>query len=233
MWDLFIKIVLLLPIPLITVFFANIIPFLTYRQNGDKNKSALMDTLAREMDKKQPCAYLVESCVARLHNIRPIPWAFLRVVLPYSNSMEIIQLVSSGRRILHLFDISVKENRPLVQYAAVLSKRSRRRNTMITCVLLGLFSTVLLVQAEWQLLKLLFENSLHNDVSNAAYGEVFYLVVQMIIWAAASVVFTRQGVIIMRADKRLSQICELIAVNVPISNPRSEHISSNTQAADS
>ncbi|MDS6837206.1 hypothetical protein NXF42_23890, partial [Klebsiella pneumoniae] len=35
-WDLFIKIMLLLPIPLITVF-PNIIPFLTYRQNGDKN----------------------------------------------------------------------------------------------------------------------------------------------------------------------------------------------------
>ncbi|MGX3153029.1 hypothetical protein ACWJS0_23940 [Klebsiella pneumoniae] len=90
-WDLFIKIMLLLPIPLITVF-PNIIPFLTYRQNGDKNKSALMDTLAREMDKQQPCAYLVESCVSRPHNIRPIPWAFLRVVLHYSNSMEIIQL---------------------------------------------------------------------------------------------------------------------------------------------
>ncbi|HCT7365243.1 TPA: hypothetical protein OT765_005411, partial [Klebsiella pneumoniae] len=75
------------------------------RQNGDKNKSALMDTLAREMDKQQPCAYLVESCVSRPHNIRPIPWAFLRVVLHYSNSMEIIQLVSSGRRILALLQI--------------------------------------------------------------------------------------------------------------------------------
>ncbi|MFW8217497.1 hypothetical protein ACOIDV_31250, partial [Klebsiella pneumoniae] len=34
-----------------------------------------------------------------------IPWAFLRVVLHYSNSMEIIQLVSSGRRILALLQI--------------------------------------------------------------------------------------------------------------------------------
>ncbi|HHQ5781135.1 TPA: hypothetical protein ACSRHL_005549, partial [Klebsiella pneumoniae] len=79
--------------------------FIQQSQNGDKNKSALMDTLAREMDKQQPCAYLVESCVSRPHNIRPIPWAFLRVVLHYSNSMEIIQLVSSGRRILALLQI--------------------------------------------------------------------------------------------------------------------------------
>lgn len=233
MWDLFIKIILLIPIPLITVFFANIIPFLTYRQNGDKNKSALMEILAREIDKKQPCAYLVESCVARLHNIRPIPWAFLRVVLHCSNSMEIIQLVSSGRRILDLFDISVKEGRPVVQYAAALCKRSRRRNTMVACLLLGLLSITLLIQAEWQLLKLLFENSLPNNFNDAAYGEIFYLLLQMILWAAATVIFTRQGVILKRADKRLSQICELIAANFPIPNSDTEHEALGIQAADS
>lgn len=233
MWDLFIKIMLLLPIPLITVFFANIIPFLTYRQNGDKNKSALMDTLAREMDKQQPCAYLVESCVARLHNIRPIPWAFLRVVLHYSNSMEIIQLVSSGRRILDLFNISVKDDRPVVQYTAALCKRSRRRNTMIACFFLGLFSTALLVQAEWQLLKLLFENNLPNNVSDAAYGEIFYLLLQMILWAVATVVFTRQGVLLKRADRRLSQIFELIAANFPIHTSSSKDEVLSIQTANS
>ncbi|GEM_PF-5607056 len=233
MWDFIIKIMLLLPIPLVTVIFANIIPFLTYRQNGDKNKAALMDTLAGEMDKQQPCAYLVESCIARLHNIRPLPWAFLRIVLPCSNSMEIIQLVSSGRRILDLFDITVEKDRPVVRYAARLSKRSRRRNTMITCALLGVFFTALLVQTEWQLLKLLFENSLPNNVNDAVYGEVFYLVMQMLLWAAATVVFTRQGVILKRAEKRLSQIQELIAANFPLPNPGSKHEAPGSQAAKS
>ena len=191
-----------------------------------------MDTLAREMDKQQPCAYLVESCVARLHNIRPIPWAFLRVVLHFSNSMEIIQLVSSGRRILDLFDISVKDGRPVVQYTAALSNLSRRRNTMIACFFLGIFSTVLLVQAEWQLLKLLFENSLPNSASDAVYGEVFYLVLQMLLWATATVVFTRQGVILKRADKRLAQICVLITANFPISNSGSKHEALGIQASD-
>lgn len=222
MWDLFVKIMLLLPIPLITVFFTNIIPFLTYRQNGDKNKSALMDTLAREMDKQQPCAYLVESCVARLHNIRPIPWSFLRVVLHCSNSMEIIQLVSSGRRMLDLFVISVKDDRPVVKYSEALCKRSRRRNTMIACFFLSIFSTVLLVQTEWQLLKLLFESSLPNNVSDTTYGEVFYLLLQMLLWSLATVVFTRQGVMLKRADKRLSLICELIAENFPA--PKSDRV---------
>lgn len=233
MWDFFIKIMLLLPIPLVTVIFANIIPFLTYRQNGDKNKAALMDTLAREMDKEQPCAYLVESCVARLHNIRPIPWAFLRVVLPCSNSMEIIQLVSSGRRILDLFDISVEDYRPVVRYAAALSDASRRRNTMIVCILLGVFFTYLLLQTEWQLLELLYENSLRQNVSDAVYAEVFYKVMQMLVWAAAAVVFTRQGAILKRAEKRLSQIRELITANFPLHNPDSEHEAPSTQAANS
>ncbi|RFS77906.1 hypothetical protein D0U00_17190 [Leclercia adecarboxylata] len=104
---------------------------------------------------------------------------------------------------------------------------------MITCVLLGLFFTALLVQTEWQLLRLLFENSLPNNVNDAVYGEVFYLVMQMLLWAAATVVFTRQGVILKRAGKRLSQIHELIAANFPLPNPGNKHEAPSTQAAKS
>lgn len=215
MWDSFLKVLLLLPIPLVTLILANIIPFLTYRQNGDKNKVALMDTLARELDKRQPNAYLVESCVARLHNIRPLSWAFLRVVLPCSHSLEIIQLVSSGRRVLDLFDISVAEDRPVVQYTTALRAPSRRRNTMCACILLSVFFISLLSYTEWQLLQLLLENSLRNNVSDAMYGEVLYKVLQILLCAAAVYVFTLQGVIIKRAEKRLSQIRILIAANFP------------------
>lgn len=48
--DIIIKLLLLVPLSLITLIVANIIPFLTYRQNGDKNKLELIDTLARELD---------------------------------------------------------------------------------------------------------------------------------------------------------------------------------------
>lgn len=215
MWDFFLKGLLLLPIPLVTVIVANIIPFLTYRQNDDKNKVVLMDTLARELDKQQPCAYLVESCIARLHNIRPLSWVFLRKVLPCSHSLEIIQLVSYGRRVLDLFDISVDGDRPVVQYAAALSDPLRRRNTMFTCILLGAFFIALLSYTEWQLLELLFENSLSNNVSNAVYGEMLYKVMQILLCAGAVFVFTLQGVILKRAEKRLSQIQMLIAANFP------------------
>ncbi|KLP91617.1 hypothetical protein ABR37_15200 [Enterobacter hormaechei subsp. hoffmannii] len=104
---------------------------------------------------------------------------------------------------------------------------------MVACLLLGLLSITLLIQAEWQLLKLLFENSLPNNFNDAAYGEIFYLLLQMILWAAATVIFTRQGVILKRADKRLSQICELIAANFPIPNSDTEHEALGIQAADS
>lgn len=232
MWDFFLKALLLLPVPLFTVIVANIIPFLTYWQNGDKNKVVLMDTLARELDKQQPCAYLVESCVARLHNIRPLSWTFLRVVLPCSHSLEIIQLVSSGRRVLDLFEISVVDDRPVVQYAAALSDPSRRRNTMFACILLITFFIALLLYTEWQILGLMFETSLRNNGSNAVYGEVLYKVMQMLLYAAAIFVFTLQGVILKRAEKRLSQIQMLIAANFSTS-PDSDQEAANLGAAGS
>lgn len=225
--DIIIKLLLLVPLSLITLIVANIIPFLTYRQNGDKNKLELIDTLARELDKRQPCAYIVESCVARLHNIRPLSWAFLRVVLPCSHSMEIIQLVSSGRRVLDLFDISVVGDRPVVQYAAALSDPSRRRNTMFACILLSVLFVALLAYTEWQLLRLLFEKSLPNNASDAAYGEVLYHVIQMLMCAVAVFVFTLQGVILKRADKRLSQIQMLITASFTSPTPVNDQRAAN------
>lgn len=205
--------------PLVTVFVANVIPFLTYRQNDNKNKVALMDTLARELDKQQPCGYLVESCLARLHNIRPLPWEFLRVVLPCSHSLEIIQLISTGRGILSLFDVQVVGNRPVVQYAAALSNPSRRRNTMYACFFICAFFIALFSYTEWQLLRLLSENSLPSNASDTLYGNVLYKVMLMLLWAAALFVFTLQGVILRRSEKRLSQIRILIADNFPAPPP--------------
>ncbi|WP_240356040.1 hypothetical protein [Pectobacterium polaris] len=230
MWDIFLKVLQLLPVPLVTLIVANIIPYLSYRQNADKNKVALMDTVARELGREQPCAYLVESCVARLHNIRPLSWAFLRVVLPCNHSLEIIRLVSSGRRVLDLFEVSVASGRPVVQYAAALSDSSRRRNTMFACFLLSVCFLALLTYTEWQLLNLLFESGLRDNVSAAVYGEVMYKLLQMLLWAAAVFVFTFQGVILKRADKRLSQVRMLIASNFPAPTLDNEQESENTGA---
>ncbi|EHM5264058.1 hypothetical protein KGN64_003243 [Salmonella enterica] len=215
MWDIFLKVLQLLPVPLVTLIVANIFPYLSFRQNADKHKVALMDTVARELGKEQPCAYLVESCVARLHNIRPLSWAFLRVVLPCNHSLEIIRLVSSGRRLLDLFEVSVDSGRPVVQYAAALSNSTRRRNTMFVCFLLSAFFLTLLMYTEWQLLSLLYESSLRDNVSAAVYGEVMYNLLQILLWVASTLVFTYQGVILKLADKRLSQVRVLIAANFP------------------
>lgn len=215
MWDFFFKLMLLLPIPVMTLIVANVIPFLTYRQNGDKNKLALIDTLSRELGKEAPCAYLVESCVARLHSSRSLPWSFLQLVLPHSNSLEIIQLVSSGRRMLDVFDISVVDKRPVVHYSAVFSNPARRRNTMYTCIFSSVFFLALLAHTEWQLLDLWFEYSLRNEAIKAVIGDVLNLLFQMLIYVLAIFVFILQGLILKRSDKRLSRIRMLIGANYP------------------
>lgn len=55
----------------------------------------------------------------------------------------------------------------------------------------------------------------------------------MILWAVATVVFTRQGVLLKRADRRLSQIFELIAANFPIHTSSSKDEVLSIQTADS
>jgi len=218
MWEVVLKAILVIPVPLVTAMMTSIVPYLTYRQNGDKNKLELMDTLAREIEKPEPCAYLVESCVARLHNIRPLSWSFLRLVLPYSNAAEIIQLVSTGRRVMDLFEISADDGRPCVKYAVALSRPITRWLTMVTCFMSGAFFMVIMSITEWDLLKILSEQS----GSQGMYGEAIYKFVQMLFCSFAFYIFTVQGVILKRAKNRLAKIQALIAVNYPTSDEKNQ-----------
>ncbi|EOC0003233.1 hypothetical protein ACI0X4_003100 [Cronobacter turicensis] len=231
MWDIVLKILIMIfSVPVVTQIVSNINAFLTYRQNGDKNKLALLDTLARELEKKEPSAYLVESCISRLHNIRPLSWQFLKIVLPCSHSVEIIQLVSSGRRVLDLFDIGVAGSQPVVKYAAALSEPSRRRNTMVACIFLVIFFTALFSYAYWQLLGLVFENSWRNSVNIMMSGEILKNVMQMLLFAAAMSIFILQTIILWRADERLSKIRMLIAASFPLPEAEREQESIKSEA---
>lgn len=130
--------------------------------------------------------------------------------------MEIIQLVSSGRRILDLFDINVAGGQPVVRYAAALSDPSRRRNTMFACIFLVLLFLAVLSVTYVQLFGLLFENSWQNNVNDVMAGEVLKNILQMLLFAAAIYVFILQAVILWRCDKRLSKIQMLIAASFPL-----------------
>ncbi|WP_336283586.1 hypothetical protein [Cronobacter dublinensis] len=231
MWDFFLKfLVFVCSIPFFKQILENINGFLTYRQNGDKNKLALLDLLARELDKKEPSAYLVESCISRIHNIRPLSWQFLKIVLPCSHSMEIIDLVSSGRRVLDLFDIGVEGGQPVVRYAAALSNPSKRRNTMFACIFLVILFYALFSYAYWQLLGLVFEHSWRNTVNVMMSGEILKNIMQMLLFAAAMYFFILQTRILRRADERLSKIRMLIAASFPLSEAEREQESIKTEA---
>lgn len=223
MWDIILKLlVFVCSIPFFKQILENINGFLTYRQNGDINKLALLELLARELDKKEPSAYLVESCVSRIHNIRPLSWQFLKIVLPCSHSMEIIDLVSSGRRVLDLFDIGVAGGQPVVRYAAALSNPSKRRNTMFGCIFLVIFFAALFSYAYWQLLGLAFEHCWRNTVNVMMSGEILKNIMQMLLFAAAMYFFILQTRILRRADERLSKIRMLIAASFPLAEAERE-----------
>ena len=114
----------------ITVLLACLSPYLSHRQHTGKHHVTLREMLSREMAKSPPCAYQIESCVAELHRIKPLSSEFLLLVLPRSHALEIIQLVSTGRRALDLFDTPVTDGRPHVRYTPAFSTFRKRAMTM-------------------------------------------------------------------------------------------------------
>lgn len=91
------------------------------------------------MDKSPPCAYQIESCVAELHRMKkPLPAEFL-LLLPRSHAPEIIPLVSTGRRTLDLFDVSVTAGRPHVHYTSAFITSRKRTMTMAMCFVTSAF----------------------------------------------------------------------------------------------
>lgn len=124
----------------VPVLLAVLTPYVSYRHNRSKHNVTLREMLCREMDESPPCAYQIESCVAELHRMKkPLPAEFLLLVLPRSHAPEIILLVSTGRRTLDLFDVSVTAGRPHVHYTSAFIISRKRTMTMAMCFVTSAF----------------------------------------------------------------------------------------------
>ncbi len=167
------------------------------------------------MDKSPPCACQIESCVAELHRMKkPFPAEFL-LLLPRSHALEIIQLVSTGRRALDLFDVSVAAGRPHVQYTSAFSTSRKRTMTMAVCFVTSAFFLINLSVGYWSIVDVVFAAPLSVLSQGALISTLLYKLAVIMMSLAAMYVFQLQGITFKRSGKRLRQIHSLISVNFP------------------
>nr|WP_318384821.1 hypothetical protein [uncultured Enterobacter sp.] len=200
-------------LPLLVAFVS---PFLVYCQTTAKNKTVIAELLSRELAKNDPVAYLVESCVSRLHNIRPLPWSFLQKVLPLSNAAEIIYLVSTGRRTLDLFEISGLD----VQFTRCFRCRRDRVKIMLLALVMAFFFLTELFSAFTYFFELLSPDLRPDSTGKLHALKLGLTLVQIVFFIAAEYFFFLQFIIICRARRRIEKISALISSNFPFTvNP--------------
>jgi len=206
-------------LPALAVVAALLSPFLIYVQTGNKNKTALMETLAKELEKPAPVAYIVESCVSRLHNSRALPWDCLQIILRYSNAWQIISLISTGRRVLDLFEVSVTDNRVSVQYSRWFSSRRDRNRARGICLALAAFFLLVFAFAYVDVLKLLSGEQGQTAGLQDRALRFCYLLFQMFVYAGFLYLFCLLQIIIGRSENRLNIVNTLICQNLTLPAP--------------
>lgn len=200
----------------IPALLAVLAPYLSHRRDRSKHNVTLREMLSREMDKSPPSAYQIESCMAELHRMKkPIPAEFLLLVLPRSHALEIIQLVSTGRRALDLFDVSVLAGRPHVQYSSAFSTSRKRTMTMALCFFTSAFFLFNFSVVYWSIVDVVFAAPFTSLSQGALISTVLYKLAVIMVSMGAMYVFQLQGIILQRSGKRLRQIHSLISVNFP------------------
>lgn len=200
----------------VPVLLAVLTPYLSYRHNRSKHNATLREMLSREMNKSPPCAYQIESCVAELHCIKkPLPAEFLLLVLPCGHALELIQLVSTGRRALDLFDVSVTAGRPHVQYTSAFSTSRKRIITMTLCFATSLFSLINFSIVYWSIIDVVFAASDSALSQGALISTLLYKLAVIMMSLATMHVFQLQAITLKRSAMRLRQIHTLISANFP------------------
>ncbi|EHK7195922.1 TPA: hypothetical protein JZ896_002663 [Escherichia coli] len=104
-----------------------------------KNKTGIVDTLSKELSNKISNPYIVQACIARIHNSRPIPATILNKLLCYDNAFEIIQLISYGRKILDIFSFNETGGKITVGYSDAYKLARNRWGSGLLCLCAMIF----------------------------------------------------------------------------------------------
>lgn len=175
-----------------------------------KNKTDVIDNLSQELNNKEPTPYIIQACVSRIHNSRPIPFKILNKLLHYNNALEIIQLVSAGRKILDIIEFSENGNSITVGYTNAFNTVASRFFCMVVC-----FGSLLLCYSASVYIMLQIMISIKGMSSLGAeeiaeIGELTLKAIVLIFFMFMTFIFSWQLIIILYSRKRITKIQKLI-----------------------
>jgi len=126
-------------VSLLPIMFSALTLLVNFLHGSTKNKTGIVDTLSKELANKNPNPYVVQACIARIHNSRPIPASILRKLLSYDHAFEIIQLISYGRKILDIFSFNETNGKITVGYSDAYKLARNRWGSGMLCLCAMLF----------------------------------------------------------------------------------------------
>jgi len=110
--------------------------------------------------------------------------------------------VSTGRRALDLFDISVIDGRPHVRYTPAFSTFRKRAMTMAVCFITSAFFLLNFLVIYWDFLGIVLGSSFPALHQVMFTGTQLFKLAVMTVSLAAGFVFQRQGITLKRSGKR-------------------------------
>ncbi|EGT4315908.1 hypothetical protein DOX48_21115 [Cronobacter malonaticus] len=197
-------------LPVLFSFFSLWVNFI---HGNNKNKTAIIDSLSKELSSKKPTAYIIQACVSRIHNSRPIPYKVLKDIVYYNNALEIIQLFSTGRKLLDILKLTEKNNRIIVGYSATYEKSKSRIITMIICSLLIAFCYSLSVNLMVDIMLSFDTIKYLSSVALSDAGDLLLQALGLAFFMFMMFVFSLQLLIIWTSKKRIIKIQALIDDN--------------------
>lgn len=187
--------------------------WVSFINGNNKNKTAIIDNLAMELNRKKTTSYIIQVCVSRIHNSRPIPYNILKKIINYNNALEIIQFFSAGRRILDVIKLTEKNNRIIVGYSAAYEKTINRLRAMFICFLCMSFCYYISVTLT---IDIMFSLDTISSLSNVVLidaGDVLLKALGLAFFMFMTFIFSSQFLIISTSKKRIIKIQALIDDN--------------------
>ncbi|MFK3711760.1 hypothetical protein [Leclercia adecarboxylata] len=204
-----------------TTFLVAVIPVIisvlsllvSFIHGSNKNRTGIIDSLSREMNNKKPNPYIIQACISRIHQSRPIPYNILQKILCFNNAFEIIQRVSVGRKALDILKFSVVNNRIALEYSDMFSKRRDRWMTMLVCA----FSLVICYSTSvYMMFRMMFivdTMSVMDSTRISAWGSILPELCGLVFFMFMMTIFSWQFIIIATSKNRIDRIQKLIDEN--------------------
>ncbi|VAE22119.1 MULTISPECIES: hypothetical protein [Enterobacteriaceae] len=195
---------------LIPVIISIVTLWINYAQGSNKNKTGIIDSLASELSKKNANPYVIQVCISRIHSSRPIPYRILNKILRYDNALEIIQMVSTGRRILDLLQFSESGQKITVDYSSGYKSAVNRWISGLICTGSMLFCYFLSVNTMIDLIISVDTMSVKESESLANWVDIAPDIVGLAFSMIMTFIFSWQTLIILQSKRRIKKIKKLL-----------------------